>query len=124
MMLHQEHCILIVDDSFRNLNMMQKLLKTWGYSDCTVDSTEHSLELLQRKNFSLIIVDNVPSGIKQLEVAQMLRAIQPHTPVICSDENLIDLRLQPKSRFRPFQQLKSLLKNVFEDREGYGIIMI
>lgn len=122
---HQEHRILIVDDSFRNLSLMQKLLNSWGYADCSVNSTEHTLNRLQRDRFDLIIVDKVFSSMRELEVARKIREIQPCTPVICSaDEDLVNLVPKPRTPFRPFQKLKNLLQKVVENRECYSIIMI
>ncbi|MCE7991725.1 MAG: response regulator [Roseivirga sp.] len=125
MAIHHEHRILIVDDSFRNLSLMQKLLKSWGYADCSVNSTEHTPNRLQRDNFDLIIVDKVFSSTKELEVAKKIRKIQPCTPIICSaDEDQADLAQKPKVTFRPFQKLRNLLQKVIENRECYDIVMI
>ncbi len=126
MTTHQEHRILIVDDSFRNLNLMQKLLTSWGYSDCSVNNTEHTLNRLEQDHFDLIIVDKVFSSIRELDLAHKIRAIQPDTPVICSAEEYMSSPAvsKPKSPFRPFHTLKSLLKKVVENRESYDIVMI
>lgn len=124
MNLHQEHRILIVDDSFRNLNLMQRLLKSWGYSNCSVDSTEQTLSRLTEDSFDLIIVDNV-RHMKEIELATLIREIQPTTPVICSGEEEVNLpEMQEKPVFRPFQKLKTLLKSAVENRESYSIILI
>ncbi|GAB5522971.1 MAG: hypothetical protein Roseis2KO_08430 [Roseivirga sp.] len=123
MATQQKHRILIVDDSFRNLSLMQRLLKVWGYANCSVNSTEHTLNRLQRDNFDLIIVDKVYSSLREVDVAHQIRQIRPDTPVICSaDKNVNDFL--PKPAFRPVQTLKTLLDKVVENRECYDIVMI
>lgn len=121
----QEHRILIVDDSFRNLSLMQRLLKSWGYPDCSVNSTEHTLNRLRYDSFDLIIVDKVLSSMKEADVVKNIRKIQPSTPVICSaHEDLTKLIPKQKSPFKPFQNLKSMLQKVVENRECYDVVMI
>lgn len=125
MATHQKHRILIVDDSFRNLSLMQKLLKSWGYADCSVNSTEHTLSRLQRDTFDLIIVDKVFSSMREVDVAFQIRQLQPGTPVICSaDEDVNRYLPKPKPAFNPIQTLKTLLQKVPENRESYDIVMI
>ncbi len=125
MATHQKHRILIVDDSFRNLSLMQRLLKSWGYSDCSVNSTKHTLNRLLHDNFDLIIVDKVYASMREVDVAHQIRQIQPCTPVICSaDENVNDFLPKPVTAFKPVQKLKSLLDKSVENRETYGIMMI
>jgi CheY-like chemotaxis protein len=124
MNLHQEHRILIVDDSFRNLNLMQQLLKSWGYSESTVSSKEEALSRLSHDTFDLIVVDKV-KGMKELQLATLIREIQPTTPVICSGEEAVNLpEIKEKPVFRPFQKLKTLFKQAVENGESYSIILI
>lgn len=125
MAIHQEYRILIVDDSFRNLSLMQRLLKSWGYSNCSVNSTEHTLNRLKHDRFDLIIVDKVLSSMKELDLAKKIRKIQPSTPVICSArEDFVKLKPKTKTSFRPFQKLRPILKQAVENRDRYGIIFI
>lgn len=125
MATHQKHRILIVDDSFRNLSLLQRLLKVWGYADCSVNSTEHTLNRLQRDNFDLIIVDKVYASMREVDVAHQIRQIQPETPVICSaDRHVNDFLPKSIPSFKPVQKLKTLLAKVVENRECYSIVMI
>ena len=76
-----EKKILLVDDDRDLAEIIQDMLKTYGYEVKIVESCEETFEILKKEQFSLMILDiNLPDGTG-FEVLKELRSVSK-VPVI------------------------------------------
>jgi two-component system cell cycle response regulator len=76
--------ILIVDDAPANLGMLRKMMQRQGYQTFVATSGERALEIAQRVQPDLVLLDVILPGIDGLEVCSRLKeqAVTQHIPVI------------------------------------------
>ena len=78
--------ILIVDDQPQNIQVIGNLLRDYHYKSGFSTSGENALELLEKSNFDLILLDINMPGIDGFEVCTQIRSKSTHpnydTPII------------------------------------------
>jgi len=74
--------ILVIDDDFDILELIQLILKRGGYSSIGLRNTKNIDSLLSKKSFSLMIVDRNLPCVEGTEFVQQLREKGDKTPVI------------------------------------------
>jgi DNA-binding response OmpR family regulator len=78
----KQYNLLIVDDEQRFADMLAKRLGLRG-CDCDISyNGQQALDLVERKNFFLILLDLHLPDIYGSEVLAQIKAISPQTPVI------------------------------------------
>ena len=74
--------ILVVDDDAVIREGLRRILGLEGYEVETLPNGQSALDLLQARNFDLLITDLKMPGISGLEVLQAVRVLQPGMPII------------------------------------------
>lgn len=65
--------ILVVDDDVRIRRMMQRMLEVEGYDACTVGSGEEALEMFDKENPELILLDIMMPGMDGVATCKHIR---------------------------------------------------
>ena len=78
----KKYDILLVDDDILILKTLSQALKNKGYNVTVKNSGEEALQILEEKNFNLIITDLVMELVDGLEVLKKAKEIAPETVVI------------------------------------------
>lgn len=92
--------ILVVDDELACLELMQAMLRRYGYSVVTAQSGLKALELLRDNpamRIDLAIIDIVMHDMTGLEVAKELRVMLPALPILFVSSYSQDPTLRPPS---------------------------
>jgi signal transduction histidine kinase/ligand-binding sensor domain-containing protein/DNA-binding response OmpR family regulator len=75
--------VLIVDDNITNRNILEKQLKQWKLIPLVAVSGKHAIELLHlNKQIDLVISDMKMPEMDGAELAEKIRCINPHLPII------------------------------------------
>lgn len=74
--------VLLVEDEQQMRTMLQDNLEFDGYRVTAVDTGEQALEELERRSYSLVLLDVMLPGISGLEVCRRLRSRGTRVPVI------------------------------------------
>jgi DNA-binding NtrC family response regulator len=74
--------ILVVDDEPAICHLLRQTLIEEEYQVETATSTEEALKELESTPFDLAIVDLLLPGLNGLVLAEAIRMLDPHTPVI------------------------------------------
>ncbi|MDF1545679.1 MAG: response regulator [bacterium] len=74
--------LLVVDDEDLLLNLLKRLLEREGHKVVTVSSGEEALDLLEKKNISLVLADIKMSGISGVELLIHIKKKYPPLPVL------------------------------------------
>ncbi|MDW8226091.1 MAG: response regulator, partial [Bacteroidota bacterium] len=74
--------ILWVDDEVELLQPHLLLLRQHGYEVETTTSGEDAIELVRRRTYDLILLDEMMMGMTGLETLEVLKEIAPHVPVV------------------------------------------
>jgi CheY-like chemotaxis protein len=75
--------ILIIEDDKLTLSAVQHSLENMGYTTAIAKSGEEAIELIQKKEFDLIITDIMMPGISGLSLVTVLRQVHlVFTPII------------------------------------------
>lgn len=69
--------VLVVDDNEDSAAMMAKLLSAFGYHTDVANSGVGALQLAERKQFGVAILDYQMPGMNGLELFRQLRELQP-----------------------------------------------
>ena len=122
------YSILWADDEIDLLKPHIMFLRSKGYDPVTVNNGRDALDLVESRNFDLIILDENMPGLTGLETLQRIKEISPQTPVIMitkSEEenimdqavgnNIADYLIKPVN---PNQILLSIKKNLCQCRQG------
>ncbi|MDE6528632.1 MAG: PglZ domain-containing protein [Muribaculaceae bacterium] len=121
-----DYSILWADDEIDLLKPHIMFLRSKGYDPVTVNNGRDALDLVESRNFDLIILDENMPGLTGLETLQRIKEIAPQTPVIMitkSEEenimdqavgnNIADYLIKPVN---PNQILLSIKKNLHSDK--------
>ncbi len=121
-----DYSILWADDEIDLLKPHIMFLRSKGYDPVTVNNGRDALDLVESRNFDLIILDENMPGLTGLETLQRIKEISPQTPVIMitkSEEenimdqavgnNIADYLIKPVN---PNQILLSIKKNLHSDK--------
>jgi signal transduction histidine kinase/CheY-like chemotaxis protein len=74
--------VLIVDDNETNRRILQLQLENWQLIPVLASSGQAALELLQHRNFDLVLSDMQMPGMHGIELARAIKNQQPQLPVI------------------------------------------
>lgn len=81
-MPENDQLVLITDDEEAISSMLYKVLRTSGMQAETAASGEEALEKLQKKQYSLLLLDINMTGMDGFEVIQHIRSRQNNIPII------------------------------------------
>ncbi len=123
--------ILIVDDDYRILKLLQKFFKQNNFIVSTATSAEEASDLITRDNFDLLILDIMLPGITGIEFAKNIRDGNDKTPIIMLTA-LVDPDTKEDSQkagidyymIKPFEPLELLkkVKNLLDCYYDYNDI--
>ena len=77
-----KHLVLVVDDEPQMRSLLAGSLAGSGYQPIVVATGEDALDELDRRAFSLIVLDVMLPGMSGLEVCRLLRERGTHVPII------------------------------------------
>ncbi|MCR4797401.1 MAG: response regulator [Lachnospiraceae bacterium] len=79
--------VLVVDDNPMNLNVIKGLLKATRMSVTCASSGEECLEILQKEDFHVILLDHMMPGMDGVETCAEIRKEHPDLPVFALTAN-------------------------------------
>ena len=92
--------LLWVDDEIELLKAHIFFLEKKGYEVVTVSNGTDAIDLCRQKTFDLILLDEMMPGISGLQTLQVIKEIQPATPVVMvtksEEENIMDQAIGSK----------------------------
>jgi DNA-binding response OmpR family regulator len=68
-----QRCILVVDDSEMNVDMLARRLQRSGYDVLTASSGPAALEIIERERLDLVLLDVMMPGMSGIEVLETIR---------------------------------------------------
>ena len=116
--------LLWVDDEIELLKAHIIFLEKKGYDVTTVSNGTDAIEECRQQTFDLILLDEMMPGLTGLETLQVIKEIQPATPVVMvtksEEENIMDQAIGSKiadyliKPVNPSQILLTLKKNIHQ----------
>lgn len=116
--------LLWVDDEIELLKAHIIFLEKKGYDVTTVSNGTDAIEECRKQTFDLILLDEMMPGLTGLETLQVMKEIQPATPVVMvtksEEENIMDQAIGSKiadyliKPVNPSQILLTLKKNIHQ----------
>jgi CheY-like chemotaxis protein len=77
--------VLIVEDDEPTQNLLQAMLRRWGYASEIAANGREAIGLLERTDFSIIVLDMMMPSVGGREVIDFVAAASRPTPIIiCS----------------------------------------
>ena len=114
--------LLWVDDEIEMLRAHIIFLEKKGYDVTTVNNGNDAIEECRKRNFDLVLLDEMRPGITGLETLQQIKEISPSTPIVMvtksEEENIMDQAIGQKiadyliKPVNPSQILLALKKNI------------
>ena len=114
--------LLWVDDEIEMLRAHIIFLEKKGYDVTTVNNGNDAIEECRKRNFDLVLLDEMMPGITGLETLQQIKEISPSTPIVLvtksEEENIMDQAIGQKiadyliKPVNPNQILLALKKNI------------
>ena len=114
--------LLWVDDEIEMLRAHIIFLEKKGYDVTTVNNGNDAIEECRKRNFDLVLLDEMMPGITGLETLQLIKEISPSTPIVMvtksEEENIMDQAIGQKiadyliKPVNPNQILLALKKNI------------
>lgn len=114
--------LLWVDDEIEMLRAHIIFLEKKGYDVTTVNNGNDAIEECRKRNFDLVLLDEMMPGITGLETLQQIKDISPSTPIVMvtksEEENIMDQAIGQKiadyliKPVNPSQILLALKKNI------------
>ncbi len=114
--------LLWVDDEIELLKAHIIFLQKKGYDVITVSNGSDAIDKCRQQTFDLVLLDEQMPGLSGLETLQIIKDIQPATPVVMvtksEEENIMDQAIGSKiadyliKPVNPSQILLSLKKNI------------
>ena len=111
-----------VDDEIEMLRAHIIFLEKKGYDVTTVNNGNDAIEECRKRNFDLVLLDEMMPGITGLETLQQIKEISPSTPIVMvtksEEENIMDQAIGQKiadyliKPVNPSQILLALKKNI------------
>ena len=111
-----------VDDEIEMLRAHIIFLEKKGYDVTTVNNGNDAIEECRKRNFDLVLLDEMMPGITGLETLQQIKVISPSTPIVMvtksEEENIMDQAIGQKiadyliKPVNPSQILLALKKNI------------
>ena len=81
-MPNHQHLVLCVDDETIGLEVRRMLLERAGYRVLTALDGTTGLEVFEREPIDAVVLDFAMPGMTGGEVAQRMRAVKPHVPIL------------------------------------------
>ena len=92
--------LLWVDDEIEMLRAHIIFLEKKGYDVTTVNNGNDAIEECRKRNFDLVLLDEMMPGITGLETLQQIKEISPSTPIVMvtksEEENIMDQAIGQK----------------------------
>lgn len=114
--------LLWVDDEIEMLRAHIIFLEKKGYDVTTVNNGNDAIDECRKRNFDLVLLDEMMPGITGLETLQQIKEISPSTPIVMvtksEEENIMDQAIGQKiadyliKPVNPSQILLALKKNI------------
>ena len=114
--------LLWVDDEIEMLRAHIIFLEKKGYDVTTVNNGNDAIEECRKRNFDLVLLDEMMPGITGLETLQQIKEISPSTPIVMvtksEEESIMDQAIGQKiadyliKPVNPSQILLALKKNI------------
>ena len=114
--------LLWVDDEIEMLRAHIIFLEKKGYDVTTVNNGNDAIEECRKRNFDLVLLDEMMPGITGLETLQQIKEISPSTPIVIvtksEEENIMDQAIGQKiadyliKPVNPNQIFLALKKNI------------
>ena len=114
--------LLWVDDEIEMLRAHIIFLEKKGYDVTTVNNGNDAIEECRKRNFDLVLLDEMMPGITGIETLQQIKEISPSTPIVMvtksEEENIMDQAIGQKiadyliKPVNPSQILLALKKNI------------
>ena len=114
--------LLWVDDEIEMLRAHIIFLEKKGYDVTTVNNGNDAIEECRKRNFDLVLLDEMMPGITGLETLQQIKDISPSTPIVMvtksEEENIMDQAIGQNiadyliKPVNPSQILLALKKNI------------
>ena len=114
--------LLWVDDEIEQLRAHILFLEKKGYEVVTVSNGTDAIDLIQERNFDLVLLDEQMPGLSGLETLQKLKELQPSLPAVMvtksEEENIMNQAIGQKiadyliKPVNPNQILLTLKKNI------------
>lgn len=111
-----------VDDEIEMLRAHIIFLEKKGYDVTTVNNGNDAIEECRKRNFDLVLLDEMMPGITGLETLQQIKEISPSSPIVMvtksEEENIMDQAIGQKiadyliKPVNPSQILLALKKNI------------
>lgn len=111
-----------VDDEIEMLRAHIIFLEKKGYDVTTVNNGNDAIEECRKRNFDLVLLDEMMPGITGLETLQQIKEISPSTPIVMvtksEEESIMDQAIGQKiadyliKPVNPSQILLALKKNI------------
>ena len=79
--------VLWVDDEIQFLKSHIIFLEKKGYNVKSIHSGEDAIELIQKENFDIILLDEMMTGMDGLETLKHIKNISPDIPIIMITKN-------------------------------------
>ncbi|HEY6138098.1 MAG TPA: response regulator [Thermoanaerobaculia bacterium] len=77
--------VLIVEDDEPTQNLLQAMLRRWGYASEIAANGQEAISLLERSSFSVIVLDMMMPSVGGRDVIDYVAASSRPTPIIiCS----------------------------------------
>lgn len=67
--------ILIVDDIFTNRLLLSELIKTLGHESCEAENGKEAVELINKTNFDLVLLDIEMPVMNGIETCKYIRSL-------------------------------------------------
>lgn len=74
--------VLCVEDNESHLRLRRAVLEKSGYSVLAAYSAADALQMLRKSSVSLVISDHMLAGLSGMELANEIRKIKPHVPIM------------------------------------------
>jgi CheY-like chemotaxis protein len=81
-MPNRQHLVLCVDDETIGLEVRRMLLERAGYRVLTALDGNAGLDLFEREPVEAVVLDFSMPGMSGGEVAQRMRQVKPHVPIL------------------------------------------
>jgi len=81
-MPNRQHLVLCVDDETIGLEVRRMLLERAGYRVLTALDGSSGLDLFEREPVEAVVLDFSMPGMSGGEVAQRMRLVKPHVPIL------------------------------------------
>ena len=81
-MQNGQHLVLCVDDETIGLEVRRMLLERAGYRVLTALNGGAGLDLFEREPVEAVVLDFAMPGMSGGEVAQRMRQVKPHVPIL------------------------------------------